>query len=162
MTLCLALSCGQDQTTQELESYCQDALPIMEQHTETTDTTNQANRALLYAYAYGSMEQMYEALTIYKDTLVWALNRVDSTLLDFKKLTSPSEVREFHSLMIEGLTKEQAGLTKLLSYYTSVLRYGYGYDKELDDGNRLLGQATNIWTQATYEFEDILEKAGIK
>ncbi len=146
----------------QLKSYVEEALPFMKQHTETTDTGNQANRAFLRAYASGNQKELLKALTAYRDTLEWAVNRVDSTLLDFKKLVPPSEVRTCHSLMIEALIKEQAGLTKQLSYYSSVLRYGSGNDKELDDGNELLMEAQRIWLQAQYEFQDILEKAGLQ
>ncbi len=144
----------------QVKSYVEEALPFMKQHAETTNTGNQANRAFLEAYASGDLQKITKALTDYKNTLEWAVNRVDSTLLDFKKLLPPSEVRTYHSLMIEGLTKEQYGLTKQLSYYSSVLLYGFGNDKELDDGNELLLDAQKIWVQAQYEFLDLLEKAG--
>ena len=146
----------------QLKSYCQEALPIMKRHDETTEKTNQANRAFLKAYATGDLQKILETLTDYKDTLEWAVNRVDSTLQDFKKLIPAPEVRTYHSLMIEALTKEQYGLTKQLSYYSSVLLQGFGDDKELDDGNALLLEAQKIWLQAQYEFQDILEKAGFQ
>jgi hypothetical protein len=146
----------------QLKSYGEEALPFMRLHTETTDTCNEANRAFLRAYTSGNQEELLKALTAYRDTLEWAVYRVDSTLLDFKKLMPPSEVRTYHSLMIEALTKEQYGLTKQVSYYSSVLRYGSGNDKELDDGNALLLEAQNIWLQAQYEFQDFLEKAGLR
>ena len=166
LTSMLVVGCGftrvtpEKQSVEELKSYVNDALPIMKRHTETTETTNQANRAFLEAYAYGDLQKITGALTDYKNTLEWAINRVDSTLLDFKKLLPPSEVRTYHSLMIEGLTKEQSGLTKQLSYYSSVLLYGFGDDKVLDDGNELLLDAQKIWLQAQYEFQDLLEKIG--
>ncbi len=146
------------QSVAELQSYVNEALPFMKQHAETTDIGNQANRAFLKAYASGNQKELLKALTAYRDTLEWAVNRVDSTLLDFKKLVPPVEVRTYHSLMIEALTKEQYGLTKQLSYYSSVLLYGFGNDKELDDGNALLLEAQKIWLQAQYEFQDLLEK----
>lgn len=145
----------------QLKSYSEEAVPFMKQHTETTDTCNEANRAFLRAYASGNQKELLKALTAYRDTLEWAVNRVDSTLLDFKKLVPPSEVRTYHSLMIDALIKEQYGLTKQVSYYSSVLRYGSGNDKELDDGNALLLEAHNIWLQAQYEFQDLLEEAGL-
>ena len=151
-----------EQTTAQLKSYCQEALPLMKQHSETTDTGNQANRAFLEAYASGNRKEILKALTDYRDTLEWAVSRVDSTLLDFKKLVPPPEVRTCHSLMIEALTKEQYGLTKQLSYYSSVLLQGFGDDKELDDGNELLLEAQKIWLQAQYEFQDLLEQAGLQ
>jgi len=146
----------------QLKSYCQEALPIMKQHDETTEKTNQANRAFLKAYATGDLKKTIEELTNYKNTLEWAVNYVDSTLLGFKKLTPPPEVRTYHSLMMEALTKEQYGLTKQLSYYSSVLLQGFGDDKELDDGNELLLEAQKIWLQAQYEFQDLLEQAGLQ
>ena len=148
------------QPTAELKSYTQQASPIMKRHTETTETGNQANRAFLKAIASGNQAEVLEALTTYVDTLDWALNRVDSELQDFKRLTPPSEARTFHSLMIEGLTKEQHGLTNLLSYYSSVLRYGIGDGKVLDEGNELLLNAQKIWLQAQYELQDLLQKAA--
>ncbi|MDP2731417.1 MAG: hypothetical protein Q8O55_13210 [Dehalococcoidales bacterium] len=166
LTLGTLVGCGfirvtpEKQSVTELKSYIDDALPIMKRHAETTETTNQANRAFLRAFAAGNQKEIVKALTAYRDTLEWAVNRVDSTLLDFKKLVPPSEVRTYHSLMIEALTKEQYGLTKQLSYYSSVLRYGFGDDKELDDGNELLLEAQKVWLQAQYEFSDLLEKAG--
>lgn len=156
----LVIGCGQKQSSAELQAYIEEALPIMKRHTEITETTNQANRAFLKAFASGSQKEVLKALTAYRDTLNEALNHVDSELLEFKKLIPPPEVRTFHSLMIEGLTKEQAGLTKQLSYYSSVLRYGFGDDKELEDGNELLFEANKIWLQAQYEFQDLLEKVG--
>ena len=150
------------QANLELESYYQEALPFMKRHDETTEKTNQANRAFLEAYSSGNQKELLKALTAYRDRLEWAVNRVDSTLLDFKKLIPPAEVRTDHSLMIEALTKEQYGLTKQLSYYSSVLLQGFGDDKELDDGNELLLEAQKIWLQAQYKFQDILEKAGLQ
>ena len=135
-------------------------MDVRKRHTEKTDTGNRANRAFSREYASGERKELLKALTAYKDRLEWAVNRVDSTLLDFKKLVPPSEVRTYHNLMIEGLTKEQYGLTKQLSYYSSVLLYGYGTDKELDDGNALLLEAQKIWLQAQYELQDLLEKVG--
>jgi len=131
----------------------------MKRHTETTETTNQANRAFLKAIASGNQAEVLKALTTYVDTLDWALNRVDSELQDFKRLTPPPEARTFHSLMVDGLTKEQHGLTNLLSYYSSVLRYGVGDGKVLDAGNELLLEAQKIWLQAQYELQDLLQKA---
>ena len=160
LTSGLVIGCGQKQSSAELQAYVEEALPIMKQHTETTETTNQANWAFLKAFASGSQKEVLNALTAYRDTLDWALNRVDNELLDYKKLMPPPEARELHSLMIDGLLKEQAGLTKQLSYYSSVLRYGFGDDKELDDGNELLFEANKIWLQAQYEFQDLLEKVG--
>lgn len=158
LTSGLVIGCGQKQSSAELQAYVEEALPIMKRHTETTETTNQANRASLKAFASGSQKEVLKALTAYRDTLDGALNRVDSELLDFKKLIPPPEVRTFHSLMIEGLTKEQAGLTKQLSYYSSVLRYGFGDDKELDEGNALLLEAQRLWLQAQYELQDLIRK----
>ena len=150
----------QKQPYAELQSYCQEALPFMKRHAETTDTTNEANRAFLTAYASGDQKELLKALAAYRDTLEWALNRVDQELLDYRKLMPPPEARQLHSLMIEGLLKEQAGLTKVLSYYSSVLLYGFANDSELDDGNALLLEAQNTWLQAQYEFRDLLEKTG--
>ncbi len=168
LTSSLLVGCGsirvtpEKQPVDELKSYVNDASPIMKRHVEATETTNQANRAFLKAYASGDQKELLKALTTYRDTLEWAVNTVDSTLLDFKKLLPPSEVRTYHSLMIEALTKEQYGLTKQLSYYSSVLLYGFGDDKELDDGNALLLEAQKIWLQAQYEFQDLLEKAELQ
>ncbi len=148
----------EDKSTTELEDYLAKASPIMQRHAETTETGNEANRAFLKVFASGNIEEVLNALTAYRDTLDWALNRVDSELLDFKKLIPPEEARTFHSLMIEGLLKEQAGLTKQLSYYSAVLRYGFGNDKELDDGNALLAEAQKIWLQSQYELRDLLQK----
>lgn len=145
-------------TATQLKSYCQEALPIMKRHTETTETTNQANRSFLKAFASGDQKEVLKALTVYRDTLDWALNRVDDELLDYKKLMPPPEARQLRSLMIEGLLKEQAGLTKVLSYYSSVLSYGFGYDKELNDGDALLLEAQKIWLQAQYELQDLMQK----
>ncbi len=154
----VVVGCGEKRSSTELQSYVEQASPIMERHTETTEETNQANRALLETLGSGSQEEILKALTTYKNMLAWALTRVDSELLDFKKLVPPPEVRPFHSLMVEGLTKEQAGLTKQLSYYSSVLRYGFGDDKELDDGNALLLDAQELWLQAQYELQDLIRK----
>lgn len=166
LTSMLVVGCGfigvtpEKQSVEELKSYVNDALPIMKRHAETTEKTNQANRVFLETYASGDLQKITGALTDYKNTLEWAVNRVDSTLLDFKKLLPSSEVRTYHSLMIEALTKEQYGLTKQLSYYSSVLLYGSGNDTELDDGNALLLEAQKIWLQAQYEFQDLLDKIG--
>ena len=169
LALGLVISCGVIRTTPqkqptdevaELKSYTQQASPIMKRHTETTETGNQANRAFLIAVASGNQAEVLEALTTYVDTLDWALNRVDSELQDFKRLTPPPEARTFHSLMIEGLTKEQHGLTNLLSYYSSVLRYGVGDGEVLDAGNELLLEAQKIWLQVQYELQDLLQKAA--
>ena len=154
----LVVGCGQKQSSTELRSYIEQALPIMERHTETTEATNQANRAFLEALGSGSQKELLKVLTIYRDTLEWALIRVDSELLDFKALTPPPQTRDLHTLIIDGLLKEQAGLTKLLSYYSSVLRYGFGDDKELDDGNRLLLDAQKTWLGAKYEMQDLIQK----
>jgi len=153
----LVAGCSQKPSTAELQTYIEQALPIMERHTETTETTNQANRAFLRAYSSGSQKEIIETLVSYKDTLEWALNRVDLELLDFKALTPPPQAMNVNSLMIDGLLKEQAGLTKQLSYYSSVLRYGFGNDKELDDGNKLLFDAQRIWVRAKNEIQDLTQ-----
>lgn len=142
----------------ELEIYVEKAAPIMKRHVETTETTNKVNRAFLSAVSYGNQAEMIKVLTNYVDTLKWALDRTDSVLVDSKKLMPPSEARTFHSLMVETLLKEQAGLTKQLSYYSSVLRYGFGNDKELDDGNALFLEAQMIWLKTQYELQDLLRK----
>jgi hypothetical protein len=147
------------QSTAELERYTQQASPIMKRHTDTTETTNQANRAFLKVVASGNQKEVLKALTTYVDTLDWALSRVDSELLDFKKLIPPPEARTFHSLMIEGLTKEQDGLANTLSYYSSVLRYGFGDSEALNRGNDQLLEAQKIWLQVQYELQDLLQKA---
>ena len=154
-----AVPSGDQMVTTPLLSYIEGALPIMERHAETTETANQANRAFLTAFASGNQDELIKAFTTYVNILDWALNRVDSELLDFKNLIPPPEVRTLHNMMIEGLTKEQAGLTKHLSYYSSVLHYGSGNDKELDDDNRLLLEAQEIWLQAQYEFQDLSQKS---
>jgi hypothetical protein len=130
----------------------------MERHAETTETTNQANRTFLKVYGSGSQTEVLKALDSYRDTLEWALSRVDTELADFKALTPPSQTTDLHNLMIDGLLKEQAGLTKQVSYYSSVLRYGFGNDKELDDGNKLLFDAQRIWLQAKSEMQELTTK----
>ena len=157
LTSGLVIGCGQKQSSAELQAYVEEALPIMKRHTETTETTNQANRAFLEAYASGDLQKITEALTDYKNTLEWAVNRVDSTLLDFKKLIPPAEARAFHSLMIDGLTKEQAALGDTLAYYSSVLLYGFGDDKAIDNANTLMLEAQQIWLQAQYELQDLMQ-----
>jgi len=153
----LWVGCAQKQSTVELKAYLNKASPIMQRHTETTETTNQANRACLTAVSSGNQVEVLKAVTTYKDTLEWALKRVDSELLDFKKLIPPAEARAFHSLMIDGLTKEQAGLGDMLSYYSSVLRYGFGDDTALDNANTLMLEAQQIWLQAQYELQDLMQ-----
>ena len=154
----LVVGCGQKQSTAELEAYLNEASPIMQRHVETTETTNRANRAFLGAVSSGDEAEVIKTLVIYVDTLEWALNRVDSELLDFKKLIPPPEARTFHSLMIDGLMKEQAALGDTLAYYSSVLLYGFGDDKALDNANTLMFEASNIWLQAQYELQDLMQK----
>ena len=149
---------SQKQSTAELEDYLAKASPIMKRHAETTETGNEANRAFLKVFASGNQKEVLETLTTYKDTLDWALSRVDSELLDFKKLIPPPEARTFHSLMIEGLTKEQDGLANTLFYYSSVLRYGFGDSEALNRGNDQLLEAQRIWLQVQYELQDLLQK----
>ena len=158
VTLGLWVGCGQKQSTVELKAYLNEASPIMQRHVETTETGNQANRTFLAAVSSGNQAEVIKALTNYVDTLDWVLGRTDSVLLDFKKLTPPPEARTFHSLMIEGLIKEQAGLGDMLSYYSSVLRYGFCDDKTLNNANTLMLEAQKIWLQAQYELQDLMEK----
>ena len=154
----LTAGCGQKQSTAELKVYLNEASPIMQRHVETTETTNRANRAFLTIVSSGNQVELIKALANYVDTLDWALDRTDSVLLDFKKFTPPPEARTFHSLMIESLIKEQAGLGDMLSYYSSVLRYGFGDDKALDNANTLMLEAKKIWLQAQYELQDLMQK----
>lgn len=154
----LVMGCGQKQSVAELKVYLDEASPIMRRHVETTETSNQVNRAFILAVSSGNQVEVIKALTNYVDTLDWALGRTDSVLLGFKKLTPSREARAFHSLMIESLIKEQAGLGDMLSYYSSVLRYGFGDDKALDNANTLMLEAQKIWLQAQYELQDLRQK----
>ena len=154
----LWVGCGQKQSTAELKAYLNKASPIMQRHVETTETANQENRTFVAAVSSGNQVKVLKALTKYVDTLDWALGRTDSVLLDFKKLTPPPEARTFHSLMIESLIKEQAGLGDMLSYYSSVLRYGFGDDEALNNANTLMLEAQKIWLQAQYELQDLMQK----
>ncbi len=158
LTSWLWVGCGQKQSTAELKVYLNEASPIMQRHVETTETTNQANRAFVAAISSGNQAEVIEGLTNYVDTLDLALGRTDSVLLNFKKLTPPPEARTFHSLMIESLIKEQAGLGDMLSYYSSVLRYGSGNDKALNNANTLMLETQKIGLQAQYELQDLMQK----
>ena len=151
--------CVRKRSVAELDTYMNQAMPILEQHAETTETTNMANRAFLTALSSGNMAKTSEALTSYKETLLWAVNRVDAELSSFKKLLPPNEARTFHSLILDGLTKEQYGLTKQLSYYSSVINYGSGDAAELNDGNALMLEAQKTWSQAMYELQSLIQKA---
>jgi hypothetical protein len=159
LALGLLVGCVQKQSVAELDTYINQAVPVLKQHAETTETTNKANRTLLTALSLGNDAETLEALTSYKETLLWALNRVDSELSSFKKLIPPNEARTFHSLMLDGLVKEQYGLTKQLAYYSSVINYGSGDATELNDGNDLLLEAQKIWLQASYELQSLIQKA---
>ena len=160
LTSGLALSCSQKQSTAELEAYLEESLPIVKRHVETTETSNQANRAFVRAVSSRHEAEVIKTLTTYVDTLEWALGRTDSVLLDFKKLRPPPEVRTYHGLMIESLIKEQAALGDMLSYYSSVLRYGFGDDKILDRANEQFLEAQKLNLQAQYELQDLMEKTG--
>ncbi len=160
LTSGLAISCGQKQSTAELEAYFEESRPLMKQHVETTENTNQANRAFLTAVSSGNEMEVIKALTTYVDTLEWALSRTDSVLLNFKKLTPPPEARTYHSLTIESLIKEQAGLGNMLSYYSSVLHYGFGDDEILDRANQQFLEAQKLNLEAQYELQDLMEKIG--
>lgn len=155
------IACTQKQSNAELDSYFHEASLIMDRHVVTTETTNEANRAAFEVYIHGDAVEVIEAYTDYRETLAWALNRTDSELLDFRKLVPPLKARGFHDLMVEGLTKEQAGLTKVLSYYSSVLRYGFGDNGELNDGNALLSEGSEIWLQVQYELRELAKETGL-
>jgi len=159
LALGLLVGCVQKQSVAELDTYINQAVPVLKQHAETTETTNMANRAFLTALSSGNMAKTSEALTSYKETLLWAVNRVDAELSSFKKLLPPNEARTFHSLILDGLTKEQYGLTKQLSYYSSVINYGSGDAAELNDGNALMLEAQKTWSQAMYELQSLIQKA---
>jgi hypothetical protein len=156
----LVVGCGNGQSTStaELEAYVDEAFPVFERHAVTTETTNEANRAFFAAYYSGNQAETVRTLTAYRDTLAWALNRVDSELLDFKQLSPPPDGRTLHNLVIDGFQKEQYGLTKALSYYSSVLNYGFGDGAELNESNDLLMEAQDIWQQATSELQDLQDK----
>ena len=160
LTSGLAISCGQKQSTAELEAYFEESLPLMKQHVETTETGNKANRAFITAFSSGNEAEVIKALITYVDTLEWALGRTDSVLLDFKKLTLPPEARTYHSLTIESLIKEQAGLGNMLSYYSSVLHYGFGDDEILDRANQQFLEAQKLNLEAQYELQDLMQKIG--
>lgn len=140
------------------KSYLEKVTPIMRRHAETTETSNKANRAFIEAVASSNEAEVIKALTNYKETLSWALSRVDSELADFKKLIPPPEARRFHSLVIDILIKEQDGLANLLSYYSAVLRYGSGDSAALNRGNNQLLEAQRLWQQAMYELADLQQK----
>lgn len=93
-----------------------------------------------------------EALTSGVDTLDWALNRIDSEILDYKRLNPPSEVRTYHGLMVETWLKEQAIYTHMSSNYISLLSYGHADDKALDRLKRLSEERQILWllTQHVY------------
>ncbi len=158
LTSGMVVGCAQKRSTAKLETYLEESLPIIKRHVETTEIGNQANRTFLAAVSSGNQVKVIKELTNYVDTLDWALGRTDSVLLDFKKLTPPPEARTFHSLVIESLIKEQAGLGDMLSYYSSVLRYGFGDDKALDNANTLMLEAQKIWLQSQYELQDLMQK----
>ncbi len=158
LTSGLWVGCGQKQSVAELRSYVDDALPIIKRHVETTETTNQANRTFVAAVSSGNQVEVIKALTNYVDTLDWALGRTDSVLLDFKKLIPPPEARTYHSLTIESLIKEQAGLGNMLSYYSSVLRYGFGDDEILDRANKQFLESQKLNLEAQYELQDLMQK----
>lgn len=154
----IRVSPAEEQSTQELEAYLESSSPILKQHVETTETTNQANRAFVTAVSSRSESEILETLRDYVDTLAWGLKRTDSDLLDYKKLTPPPEARTYHSLMIEILIKEQTALGDTLSYYSSVLRYGTGDAITLDRANQLFLEAQKLNLQAQYELRDLLER----
>lgn len=147
-----------EQSNAKLEAYLEKVLPIVTRHVETTETTNQANRAFVKAASSGTEVEMLEALLAYKETLDWALNRADSELADFKKLKPPPEAQTYHSLMIEALVKEQGALGDTLSYYSSVLRYGLGNDEALTRANNDFLEAQKIYLQAQYELQNLMQK----
>ncbi len=99
-----------------------------------------------------------EALTLGVDTLDGALERMDSEILDYKRLKPPPEARTYHGLIVEILLKEQAIYTQIHSNYSSLLSYGYADDKALDRVKKLSEERERLWLLAQYELDDLIQR----
>ena len=98
---------------------------------------------------------LQEALTSGVNTLEWALDQVDSEIVDCGKLAPPPEAQNFHDLVVSYLEKERAAWEKLLSYNSSILSEGYGDETELNSANMVSLEARLIWLEARLELEEL-------
>lgn len=99
-----------------------------------------------------------EALTSGVDTLDWALERMDSEIFDYKRLSPPPEARTYHGLTVEILLKERAIYNDFRSYYRSLLSYGYGDDEALDRAKKQSVERQRLWLLAQYELDDLIQR----
>jgi len=118
-------------------------------------SSGQSNRGSLTAAHSGSRVEKSAALAEYVDMLDWALGTIDSLLLDFGKATPLPEATTYHSLTVERLLKEQAGLRDMLAYHSSVLRYGSGDADLLDKGNKQLSEAGEVDLRILRELQNV-------
>lgn len=98
---------------------------------------------------------LQEVLISGVDTLESAINCVDSEILDWERLTPPSEAQHFHDLILSYFKTERAGWDKLHSYNSSVLSKGYGDEQELDKANMLSLEARVIWLEACLALDEL-------
>ncbi len=99
-----------------------------------------------------------EALTSGVDTLDWALEQIDSEIVDYKRLNPPPEARVYHGLTVEILLKEQAIYNDIRSHYRSLLSYGYGDDEALDRVKKLSEEVSRLHLLVQYEWDDLIQR----
>jgi hypothetical protein len=101
-----------------------------------------------------------EALTSGVNTLDWALERMKSEILDYRKLSPPTEAATYHGLTVEVLLKEQGIYNDIRSNYKSLLCYGYSDVEALDRVKKELTERERLWSLCKYEQDELFKKVG--
>jgi hypothetical protein len=86
------------------------------------------------------------------DTLDWALERVDSEILNYEKRSPPPEAKTYHRLMREVLLKERKAYNEYRSYYNSFLQHGKGDIEALTKASEYSMESVRLKSIATDEF----------
>ena len=108
----------------KLEAFITAVSPIMERHANNTDQTNESNVAMSRAYATGDRSTIVTALRVYRDDIDKSILELRTNTTLWRRLSPPSDMDQFHRLVLEGFLKETEGLQGLSNSYSSTLAGG--------------------------------------
>ena len=124
---------------EELSAYLSVLVPVITRHTSTKQATNAAREA------FGLAAPDLDSVQTFVDAIVSLKPQNESELADASAIVPPASESDFHTTVINAISRHLDGLNYHITYYTEVLATGTGNLDDYVNGNNAFDESTNTW-----------------
>lgn len=154
----LLSSCGtqssSDSQLQDVEKFFDEMQPFVDYHVMTTAQVNEANVSLANTLTPNStIQEQATATKTYLAKLQWAMPRIRETLQSMQAVVPPPAAGDIHLTLLAAVQEDLGGITGLVGFYNSVLKFGISDITALNVANEHLGRGRILAMRATQDMK---------